>query len=220
MKKLPHEATLDEVVSLVKKDILDVGAIGMLNINKEEDISINGNTGKKFTYSILTEIISVNYFASRNYIISLNHNYGLNSKDESDVQLMLNTLKIKQASNSLSVAQSYTHSFPQFSIAAKNGWKILQLNDKENPLKLYNTKYPDAYISVSIDKLDDDLKSFNNEEYLDYLKNLFESMKTIGASLDIDIEIHATDAHAKLNAQLTDSILFDASMLKKAPAKL
>ncbi|PLX25059.1 hypothetical protein C0580_03385 [Candidatus Parcubacteria bacterium] len=213
MMKLPYDVSLDIVELYVKKSLTENMALSAISIIKNEDTTINGIPAKRMVLSGSGQTDTYYYITNKNYILEISYDYGVNEKDEDTVKDTIDSITLNNAP-SFQANSSYTNSSPKFSLAASDGWKILEHVAKAEPIYLYNPKYSDSYISVSIQDTDENTRDYTNEEYLDYIKDLFNTANSAGSSIDAKFEISEDNAQYNLNNGLGKVIYLD-SLYKK-----
>ncbi len=209
----PISMSPDFVMTAIKKKLVDLGALSLLSINKDEDIVINGLTGKKITLSIMGETESIYYFVLDNYLLEVNYDYGYAEKDKTIIDVIINSLS-GTAEQAIAPVLQYENNSPKFYLSSTPDWPILALNTKEDVAELYNISEPNSYISVDVTKLDSSQKAFNNDDYLAYIKSMMETVNSAGAMLDMKFEIIESNAHYKLSDELTDTVMIHGKISK------
>lgn len=209
----PIPMSTDFVMTVLKKKLVDIGALSLLSVNKDEDITVNGLSGKKITMSIMGETQSVYYFVLDNYLLEINYDYGYAEKDKAIIEEIINSVS-GTPGESISPVLQYENKNPKFYISANEGWSILGLNAKENVVEMYNIDEPNAYLGASVTMLEGSQKDFTNDDYLAYIKSMMETVNSTGAMLDIKFEITESNAHYKLNDELTDTVMMGLKVTK------
>ena len=209
----PIPASTDFVMTRINQRLLEVGALSLLNINKDEDLVINGLSGKKVTLSIMGETQSFYYFVLDNYFLEISYDYGYTEKDQAMVDEIINSLSATPGQVLTPVVQ-YENDSPKFYLSSNASWPILDINSKERAAEMYNVDEPKAFVSAGVAKLESSQKDFNNDDYLNYIKGTIDTVNSAGAMLDINFDIMESNAHYQLNDELTDVIMLHSQMTK------
>jgi len=214
MFKYPYKLSLDVVKPAIEDSLARAAALTVANINKNESININGVEVRKVILSGAGQTNTFYYFINNNYLMEIDYDYGTNSQDENTVEEIIHSLTLTTNNHSVADPQTYNHTSPNFSLKTSDGWHILELASKEKPMKLYNPKYPESYIYVSIEKGDENTKNYDNEEYLNYLQENFDTANNAASVLDASVEILDQDTAYKLNNEL-NNVLYVDNVYKK-----
>lgn len=209
----PIPMSTNFIMTIIKKKLIDLGALSLLSVNKEEDITINGLVGKKITLSIMGETQSVYYFVLDNYFLTISYDYGYTEKDKAIVEEIINSVS-GIPGQVISPVLQYENNNPKFYLSVDEGWSILSLNAKEDVAEIYNNEEPNAFISADVTMLKGSQKDFNNDDYLAYIKSMLNTVNSAGAMLDMKFEIIDSNAHYKLNDELTDVVMMGAKITK------
>jgi len=214
MFKYPNVISLDWAVAAVKDGFLQTGTISAISITKVEDITINSQPAKKIVVTYAGKTRAMYYLVNKNYLIEVSYDYGLNDKDEQAVNNIINTLKLKINNTAIESISKYVNESPKFSIKTSGDWRILHRNSKEKPIIIYNTKIPEVYIYVKIEKGDNNTKDYNDQEYLDYFKEMTNTINSSGASIDLHSVINKQELNYNLNSELSNMMFMDSSINK------
>lgn len=215
MVRFPHEASLDVAENILREGFLNQGVISMMNFSKVENVTINGKPAKKIVVSSMGETKTLYFFVNKDYLFQIDYDYGTNDKDEDLVKDTINTIDLDSGSANIEYVNQYTNALPKFSIKTSGGWHILERMDKEAPIKIYNNDYPNAYMYVRVEETDENTDEYNNQEYIDHLKqSITDTVNSVGSTLDVRAEVALDDDAYYLNNELDDIILFDSSMYK------
>jgi len=187
----------------------------MLDITKEEDVTINGYKCKKVFSSAFGEVSASYFIPIKNYIIQLDYSYGKDDKDKEMINNIIhNSFFIGDSLNIFTETHQYTHTEPLFYIQTNDEWPILVVNSKLSPIQIFNKSIKDTYITITIEKIDEDIKNLTNEEYLKTQEQLIETVNQMSSILGIEFKITNTDAHYKINNEITDGLRLDANISK------
>ncbi len=206
MFRYPYETNLENTLPAAKRFYDQTGLLSMIDIMKQETVVINGAQGSKVAISSMGGISNMYLFPSGNYLIQVMYDYGSDDKDKIAVDNIINSFTITSSNKSLVGSSQYSNSNPKFYLTALGDWVFLEMNSNSKPLDIFNKNIKDAYGSVVIAKTDDNTKDFTNDEYLNYLGQLVGQVNQMGNMLGVKSDIIESDAHYKLNDEITDIV--------------
>lgn len=214
MYKYPFALSQDMILTIFKESMISGGLLTMVNFSKVEDTKINNQVAKKIVITVAGTTKAFYYLINKNYLIEVDYDYGLNDKDQGVITDAINTIKLSTSAKLPELITKHVNKSPQFSLQASGDWKFLVNNSKTKPTYLYNTKNSKALMYVAVERGDQNTKDYNNEEYLNYLKDAFKSANTLGANIDFKMLVNADDINYKLNNELNSVIYLDSSAIK------
>ncbi|MFA6466320.1 MAG: serine protease [Patescibacteria group bacterium] len=214
MFKYPYNISLETAVNSLKDSFVKNGLLTVINFTTVENTLINNQAAKKIILSHTNDTETLYYLVNKNYLIEVDYDYGVNEKDEDLIRGVINSLTLVNNNKTLEKLSQYTNTSPQFSIKADGDWHILSKDIKKEPVVIYNEKIPEAYISISVAKGDENTKNYNNQQYLDYLKQILSTANTSAASLDFLAITKKEDADYYLNEELNSVISFEGNFKK------
>jgi len=214
MIKYPYKISLDVVEPAIKDTLEKTAMLSIINVNKNENTTINGIAARKVVLSGAGETETFYYFANNNYLMEIDYYYGLNSQDESIIDGIMDSITLISNNQTLADPQTYSNQNPKFSFQTSDGWHIYDSISKSEPIKLYNPKFPEAYIYIEIAEGDENTRNYNNEEYLDYMEETLATVNTSATSVDASFPINESNPNHKLNDEITSVIYLDSAYKK------
>ncbi|HCC49670.1 MAG: hypothetical protein A2445_03545 [Candidatus Jacksonbacteria bacterium RIFOXYC2_FULL_44_29] len=196
----------DNIVPEIKRAFNAAGKSSLFTITAEQDITINGYSGKLVTISSLGEIAKLYYIPYQEYLILITYQYGTDDQDKTVVDGIINSLRLKSTSQTFTEVHEYSNATPKFYITAGSDWAILPRVGQAEPLLIMSKTIKPAYVLFSVTKLSADLSSLDNQGYLDYQLQKIKEANQIVQAIDYKIDVVSSNAHYKLNDELTDVI--------------
>ncbi len=206
MSRYPYEIDLENILPAVKRFYDQTGLLSMVDIMKQETVTINGVQGSKVTISSMGGISNMYLFPSGNYLIQVMYDYGSDDKDKTAVDNIINSFTVTSSNIALIKSNQYSNSSPKFYLTASGDWVFLEMNSNSKPLDIFNERVKEAYGTIAIAKTDEDTKNFTNDEYLSYLNQLVGQVNQMGSMIGVKSDILESNAHYKLNDEITDIV--------------
>lgn len=207
----PYLLDLDSIVPIYKNTITIPTAV---NFNKTEDVTINGRQGKKLLISSMGVMQNVYLFPVQNRLVEITYDYGTDDQDKTIIDNIINSLITRDSSLEFRETYEYINENPIFSIKTTNNLPIQILDSKSNPIKILNKTDKDFFVSISVEKTDDNTKNFNNDEYLTYLQQILQTANQMGSYFDFENKLITSNAHYNLNKELSDIIMLEYDINK------
>lgn len=206
VRRFPYLVNADNIVNRIKLKSLENGNLSFLNIQTNENVKVGGLAAKKMVVSNTDGNSSFYAIPYRNYIIYLDYYYGLDDKDKETIDRMINSFRLKADKSVFSELKKYSNAELKFSLSVSGNWSILTKDQKDAPLEIYNKKYKDLVVKVSLTKIDDNSKRWSNEELLKQYKDLIDKTNKVSALIDMKVEITGTNAHYRAGKNFSDTI--------------
>ncbi len=195
--KLPYKVSYDDAMTLFQWSLNTIGIQSMVEVVKEEIVSINGIEAKKITISAAGETLVKYFVLHREYIISIEIVYGEQNKDKDAIDSMVNNFKLLPFSYGMSSKTEYENSDPYFYIKNGNGFFIQYINTKQTPIELYMKDLPVVIGTLSFYKLEKGEKIDNNILLQKQLQ-LIQQSNQLGSLFDYKMEVLSSDISYKL----------------------
>jgi S1-C subfamily serine protease len=205
-EKFPYAADASAIEFYIKRSLQSHSLSAVASILKNEDITVGGRKGKKVIISAAGNQGNYYYISAGNYIFTILYDYGENDKDKSIIDGIIKSLNISEPSKVSEVAE-YANDNPKFFIRGGNGWVFAKQNSKASPLFIAYKPIKKIFADVDIIKADDNIKNFNNDEYLKYWENNFNEGNTITNEVNLKGEIIKSSANFQLNGELKNVMM-------------
>ncbi len=206
LKRFPYLVDINNILPRVKMRSLEKGTLSLLNIQENKDVKISGVAAKRIRDTDMKDSLKFYVLPFRNNLVYLNYDYGTDDKDKEIVENIINSFKVKNIKFSFSELKKYSNNTPKFNLTVDKDWAILTKGQKSTPLEIYNKKYKDLNVRVSVTKTNDEVKNLSNDEFLKLYKDQFAQANKLTSLIDLKAEITESNAHYKVNKNFTDTI--------------
>ena len=209
--KLPYLADLSSIKPMLLKSFNDAGLSSVIKFIKEKEVTIHGVKGKLITLSVQGKTINSYVFPQKEYLLWMEYYYGKNDKDKKVVDNIINSFNAPSGKTVFSEVHKYVNSSPKFSFSSNADWAILKQENKANPVRVQNKKIKEAFVTFSLDKMDEATKGLSSEEYLNSKKDENNSTNQASGVIDYKYLIDKAVAHYKLNNNIKDVSYMDGT---------
>lgn len=199
-------ADVNSIVPHLKRKSVESGDIGLFKINEDTNVKINKVAAKKIRYTNKIGQDTIYAVPFRNHIVFMSYDYGQDDQDKTTIENIVQSLTFSKTQKAFAEKKSFSNSDPKINFSVDKDWVLQQRNDLAKPAYLLNKKYRDMFATVEIKKLTDETKTLNNEGLIKRDKDLIESANKILGVIDLNFQITETNAHYKVNKNVTDVI--------------
>ena len=203
--------------------MLDVSAKGLAltgNYFLVGKTKISGIEGRKLIQTIGDgEEISLVMIPSKNYFIDVVYYYGQKNVDKAVIDEAISKIVISDANNKFKEVKNYEHKKPYFKLSLKNNWSLIAKNSVAEPLSGQRLSVPEIGFTVYVDKLSDNMKKMNNQNYFDYIKNEERIKSDFESHYGLEAERYFLSTKYKASNELNNIIFYKYKFKDKIDKK-
>ena len=202
MLKTPYELPLGAAKARLKKFFNENGVSGLFKFTKEKDAVIGGIKAKQITFTVSNKVINSYVFPENNYLMWVQYAYGKNDQDKKVIDEMIKSIKTKKVKTNYAETKLFKNPSPKYSISASNDWAVMPMENKLEPVHVYNKKISEAYVTIRVDKIGEDEIGLGDDEFINMQKDHANLANEQSKTLDYKFEISKTAKGVKINKQI------------------
>lgn len=218
VRNLPYKADLTNIVPFIKQVYLQGGKSPVLK--NEKNIKINGLSGKKILVITSSGSSNLYVFPVGNNLIFISYNYGNGSADKDQVNSIINSFKAKVSNNNNVGVKKYKNVDPKFSFSVGSDWIIAKRNNPGAPINIFNKKYKDVLVLVSLTKSPGDFEEMDNGDLLDLYKETLNLSNQVSQITDIEFKVLSTDANYKISNLVKNGLKINLAIKTPSNGKI
>ncbi|MDD4902118.1 MAG: trypsin-like peptidase domain-containing protein [Patescibacteria group bacterium] len=214
----PHLLSAADIIPIFKKELQQ--SLTLIKIGKEQAADINGTKGEKITISGGGQSKSLYFFPWREYLLSINYDYGENEKDQATVDSIINSLKTSVNTSPFSEIFAYQSADPVFGLNSIKGWPMLIQTEKGAPVVIKSKTSEGSFVELKLEQKTAETKNLNNEEILANYQQIVDSANQLGGQLDMEIKLVSQNTSYKINDEFPQALKMEVQVKKKSTGEI
>ena len=196
------------------------GSLQSMEVLEQKPIPFGAITGYRFKIGKLGKVNQFYAAITGSYYIQIQYSYGKNNKDQKIVDAAIASLQLSPDPLIKGTLTSWQNTNPAFHLTIPGAYVARPWNSPDQPLLLYYTKSPDAFVTVSSAKIDPAEQNLTNEARLKLTTQSFQQLKQSLLTLNAEIKLTHTVARARINPKVKDALLVESQLIKKDENKV